>query len=44
MAAEQVHRLQLNEEESEARLLTTGLESFEIGPRPEAVIFIVQND
>lgn len=44
VAAEQVHRLQLNEEESEARLLTTGLESFEIGPRPEAVIFIVQND
>lgn len=44
VAAEQVHRLRLNEEESEACLLRTGLESFEIGSRPEAVIFIVQND
>ena len=29
---------------SEPQPLTTGLESFEIGPGPGAVIFIVQND
>ena len=42
--AEQMHRLRLNEEASEPQPLTTGLESFEIGPGPGAVIFIVQND
>ena len=44
MVAEQMHRLRLNEEASEPQPLTTGLESFEIGPGPGAIIFIVQND
>ena len=44
VVAEQMHRLRLNEEASEPQPLTTGLESFEIGPGLGAVIFIVQND